>query len=370
MFYMLHHRLKIFNTCDLICGIFISIIMVINITYPIHQIKSLNTSSFIGYNISEKIDTYNIAIIRVGFISNGNEIYSFCDNECLKEKMWTGKYSVNNQLLDSSDNRFSIDKQNSIIISVQINKIASNKTEYNVYSKIALEEIQKQYGINIILKYKFRMFIYPILGYDWEGIANLGCLCNYCMSWITIPTDLQCYYDSKKCSNTLISNIMTHELFHNMGLGHSSTDYNNDNVIDDEYGDISDIMGSTNGYYPPKLNFPHLYQLGWLNKINILYDPVNPIVCLTSISYKQSSLKDSEIVGIVINNTIFISYKTEHSNSFDSNLLESDSVYIHKLNGKNAILIKKLSVEDNNMNVGLLHLHYNVMINITDILRI
>ena len=372
------NKLKIFNTCDIICGIFILINVVSNYFYdPSGQI--IGKSLFIGRNVSEELDTDNIAIIRVGFVNNGGtEMYSFCDNECLAEKMWTNEYGVNNYFLDSSDGKFSFDTNNSIIISVQINKTASNKTTYDTYSKFALEKLQNQYNINIISKYRYRMFIYPVLGYDWEGIANLGCWCDHCMSWITIPAQSDCLINRRKCGNTLITNVMIHELLHNIGLYHSSTDYDNDDIIDSEYGDVSDVMGITDAHYPSKLNFPHLFQLGWINDKNILFDPVSSIATLTSISYKQSSLKDSEFVGIIINNRIFISYKSENSDSFDSNLLDYDSIYVHKFNGRNTILIKKIRVQDEqdrlqkykNMNIGLLHLRHSVMINITDVMRI
>lgn len=376
--------LKMFTTCDVICGIFI-LINVLNSYFYDSSGQIISKPSFIGRNVSEELDTHNIAIIRVGFVNNdGTEMYSFCDNECLAEKMWTNEYGVNNYFLDSSDGKFSFDKNNSIIISVQINKTASNKTAYDKYSKFALKELQNQYNINIISKYRYRMFIYPVLGYDWEGLANLGCWCDNCMSWITIPAQSECINNRRKCGNTLITNVMIHELFHNIGLYHSSTDYNNDDIIDNEYGDISDVMGGTDAYYPSKLNFPHLFQLGWINEENILFDPVSSIdnvssiVTLTPISYKQSSLKDSEFVGIIINNKIFISYKTENSDSFDSNLLDYDSIYVHKFNGRNTMLIKKIRVQDEqdslhkykNMNIGLSHLRHNVMINITDVMRI
>lgn len=373
------NKLKIFSTCDIICGIFILINVLSNHFYDLSE-QGISKPLFIGRNVSEELDTDNIAIIRVGFINyDGTEMYSFCDNECLAEKMWTNEYGVNNYFLDSSDGKFSFDTNNSIIISVQINRTASNKTAYDIYSKFALKELQNQYNIDIISKYRYRMFIYPILGYDWEGIAYLGCGFYSCMSWITIPAWSDCLINRRKCGNTLITNVMIHELFHNIGLYHSSTDYDNDDIIDSEYGDISDVMGETDAHYPSKLNFPHLFQLGWINKNNILFDPVNPIIRLTPISYKQSKLKDSEIAGIIINNTIFISYKTEHTDSFDSNLIDSDSIYIHKFSGRNTILIKKIMMYDKwdnflqkyiNIDRNLSDLSYSIMINITEIIKI
>jgi Ricin-type beta-trefoil lectin domain-like/Gametolysin peptidase M11 len=57
-----------------------------------------------------------------------------------------------------------------------------------------------------------------------------------------------------------------HELGHTIGLPHASSDTNNDGIIDAEYGDGSDVMGSGQGYH---INAPHAVQKGWLNPTTI-----------------------------------------------------------------------------------------------------
>jgi len=64
-----------------------------------------------------------------------------------------------------------------------------------------------------------------------------------------------------------------HEMGHNLGFGHSSTDTNNDGVIDSEYGDESDIM-SYAGIGMHGLNAVHKDRALWV--------PESSIVTLTS----------------------------------------------------------------------------------------
>lgn len=63
---------------------------------------------------------------------------------------------------------------------------------------------------------------------DWGGLAALGCETG-CQAWIAI------------CDMTP---LYAHELGHNFGADHSTTDLDNDRTIDDEYGDTSCPMGT------------------------------------------------------------------------------------------------------------------------------
>lgn len=61
--------------------------------------------------------------------------------------------------------------------------------------------------------------------------------------------------------------VLAHELGHNLGMSHSSTDFNNDGVIDSEYGDSGDIMGDASGWH--HLTAPHRHELGYLKESSI-----------------------------------------------------------------------------------------------------
>ena len=59
--------------------------------------------------------------------------------------------------------------------------------------------------------------------------------------------------------------VYVHEVGHNLGWLHASTDLDNNGVLDSEYGDISDAMGYC--CYQRKFNGVHLDQIGWLNTV-------------------------------------------------------------------------------------------------------
>lgn len=57
--------------------------------------------------------------------------------------------------------------------------------------------------------------------------------------------------------------VFAHELGHNVNMAHAGTDPENDNVMNAEYGDSSDPMGSSRAVH--NFNGPHAHQMGWLN---------------------------------------------------------------------------------------------------------
>jgi hypothetical protein len=60
-----------------------------------------------------------------------------------------------------------------------------------------------------------------------------------------------------------LPDVYAHELGHNLGMGHASTDENDDGAIDCEYCDRSDFMG-IGGVGWRQVNGPHKAQMGWL----------------------------------------------------------------------------------------------------------
>ena len=55
-------------------------------------------------------------------------------------------------------------------------------------------------------------------------------------------------------------NALAHEMGHSLGMHHASTDTNNDGALEDEYGDLTDVMGHGTYHH----NAPHKIQMGWI----------------------------------------------------------------------------------------------------------
>ena len=95
--------------------------------------------------------------------------------------------------------------------------------------------------------------------------------------WLPLTRVLGCTWDglaSLRGRDTLYrgnaGGLLTHELGHNLGLGHSGVDANDDGVVEDEYGDKSGVMGTAfDG--PPGYTGPDRMILGWITDGHGLY---------------------------------------------------------------------------------------------------
>lgn len=103
-------------------------------------------------------------------------------------------------------------------------------------------------GVNLAL---YQHIIYVLPPYSqlpdcgWAGLAYVG----GGRSYIAEPQSMMVY---------------AHELGHNLSMGHAGTDPENDGVMNVEYGDSSDPMGSSRALR--NFNGPHMHQLGWFNE--------------------------------------------------------------------------------------------------------
>lgn len=114
-----------------------------------------------------------------------------------------------------------------------------------------------QMGINISL-YQHIMYVLPQnVQCSWAGIAYLGCQSPFCYSWVRA-------YNPNNVYSQL---IYIHELGHNLGMGHSATDINNDDTNINEYGDSACFMGVGGGQYLKELNAPHRDRLHWFDNL-------------------------------------------------------------------------------------------------------
>lgn len=97
----------------------------------------------------------------------------------------------------------------------------------------------------------------------WGGVAQVGC-----GSWCwAIGADPQ----------SIMHGVIIHELGHNLGFNHARTDqnnngYNSSESTDSEYGDNSDMMGSSRNW--KKFNPPHAEDKGWVDPSDYEIRPV------------------------------------------------------------------------------------------------
>jgi hypothetical protein len=107
-----------------------------------------------------------------------------------------------------------------------------------------------------LASYQHRVYVIPAdVNCGWAGLAYVNsCPSPYCQSWVKA-------YASQPCGYV---DAIAHELGHNIGLMHASSDTNNDNSIDCEYCDDSDFMGYAEANLRP-LNGPHKVQMGWVS---------------------------------------------------------------------------------------------------------
>jgi PKD repeat protein len=83
----------------------------------------------------------------------------------------------------------------------------------------------------------------------WGGVAQLGCG-TWCWAIGADP-------------DSILHGVIIHELGHNFGFHHARTDTNNDGSAESEYGDTSDMMGSSRNWM--KFNAPHAEDNGWID---------------------------------------------------------------------------------------------------------
>ncbi len=99
----------------------------------------------------------------------------------------------------------------------------------------------------------------------WGGVAQVGCG-SWCWAVVADP-------------QSIMHGVIIHELGHNLSFNHARTDqnnngYNSDESTDSEYGDNSDLMGSSRNW--KKFNPPHAEDKGWVDPLDFEILEVTP----------------------------------------------------------------------------------------------
>jgi hypothetical protein len=126
----------------------------------------------------------------------------------------------------------------------KINYNSSGACDYSTWATAADAAAQAA-GVNLS-QYAHKVYVFPrVNGCGWAGLGTIGG--NPSRAWIAT------------CD---LADVYAHELGHNLGLHHASTDADNDDVSDCEYCDSSDFMGY-GGVGLRALNGPHKEEMGW-----------------------------------------------------------------------------------------------------------
>ena len=179
---------------------------------------------------------------------------------------------------------------------------------------------------------------YSQLACGWAGLASVGCIgSSYytCRSWIALCT-----------SETVIA----HELGHNYGFGHASTDPDNDGNINVEYGDYSCPMGNSSRFN--MFNAPHQDQLGWFDSYAGAVNNTTSLgtFTLSSLEVSPSTTSNPQVVRFphASGDYYYFSYREDGVGTYsDLSSTFNDKLSIHRYAGSgynNTRLIDTLDV--------------------------
>jgi PKD repeat protein len=199
----------------------------------------------------------------------------------------------------------------------------------------AADTAAKAAGINL-RQYQHRVYSLPSdANCNWAGLARIGCSDNDppdpedpldtldpCRAWIkSIPDEIRGEY-------------YAHELGHNLGWRHATTDPDNDGNVDVEYGDESGIMGLP---FWAQANAPHRDQKRWFDAF-----PGSLVSPVCSGTFHLDALElDPEVnpVGIQVikirkpdtNEFYYLSYRREIG-AYPSKFEYANKINVHRYN--------------------------------------
>jgi hypothetical protein len=278
--------------------------------------------------------TFNILIVR---LSINNKSPSYCSEQCIEDIFWNNQYNIYNALNSQHLRIYKyFEKQDSTIISININMPTTECLPF-----VWVNEAYK-YIVNPS-RYMYKLYLIPKeTSCTWAGLGTIGCNERYCFSFV----------------NSAFPPLILHELGHNLGLHHATTDFNNDDIIDSEYGDLSSYMGSPASW--TKYNAINNYILGFMPESNRLTLNIPTNNTLITINLKSSSINPIRgpiqllILKDIENNiNYWLSLRTfvqEPNYDFFLNNLYKNKVFIHKYNNRQTILIKILNIGESFLN--------------------
>jgi len=306
---------------------------------------SQNTAEFIS-DMTVPFSAYfgipppnDLAIIRINL--DGQAIWfgpTHCNELCLRYTFWeynTYDTTITGAIADSSNGTLRLSYDKSIITTVSINFDGTCRPFDWIDSVMTILDLQS---------YKYKMLIVPLEAHCvWAGLATLSC--SYSGNCITFVRSMD-------------PGVYVHELGHNFGFTHSSSDLNDDGFIDNEYGDDTCYMGNVIGW--KRYNALHRWTIGWIprqNKVSAVFtDTVSSyVLSSSSIDFVEPVIQILTIVNPLTGIEYWLSLRTNASSSYDVHL---DSIYVnkisvHKYNGfgtNNKLFVRTLGVGETIMN--------------------
>eukprot|EP00041_Stephanoeca_diplocostata_P005620 m.65069 g.65069 ORF g.65069 m.65069 type:complete len:919 (+) comp15908_c0_seq5:148-2904(+) len=196
-------------------------------------------------------DFHSVLFVSVAFDIGNATSDTYCNETCIRKNMWSNRPTFVRQLMvESSYNALDFREEDSEFLSITLAGNASTTPcSMRNLTNNALVVMQAMRPADTAWWTSFDHVVFyiprQISGCSWAGLGQIGCRVS-CRLWMRSSG----------------SGTLAHELMHNLGMNHASTDRNNDNVIDQEYGDRSDIVGGASAL--TNSNAPHREQLGWL----------------------------------------------------------------------------------------------------------
>ncbi|MCC6954795.1 MAG: hypothetical protein IT290_11820, partial [Deltaproteobacteria bacterium] len=163
------------------------------------------------------------------------------------------------------------------------------------------------------------------------GPEAIGAACG----WAGIA---EMFFSNSWYVSSIDPTLLAHELGHNFGFRHSSTDLNNDNVIDAEYGDLGCIMAGYGGTY----SLAHAPQQDWNVSAGgspvVITAPVSTEITLKPQQLLPVSAGGEQLVQIEIPSfgaPYFISFRKNLGTAmpgYDLGTAFNDKVYVQRRN--------------------------------------
>jgi hypothetical protein len=166
--------------------------------------------------------------------------------------------------------------------------------------------------------YQHRVYVLPAnVGCGWAGLAYVGCG-NSCQAWVKAYSGQACGYND----------AYAHEIGHNLGMWHASTDTNNDGTLDCEYCDTSDFMGYATASLRTQ-NGPHKVQMGWASGARLVDGSQGGTFTVSSLALAAAGSPQVIRVRPNTGDPYYLSLRT--GVGYDAGM-PSSSTYLNKLN--------------------------------------